>query len=349
MRGVRIAVVAVGCLAALWGQPKAARFVGAQRCGTCHREQFARQSASGHAQALHRAAEHPLAGSFAPKGRLLRKPNYRSEFLRDPEQFRIRASDDENFMDIPVEWAFGSGEQAVTFVSRVDEDWYLEHYYSYYTALGSLAPTPGQDGIQPKTLPEAVGLLYKTLDPNVGIVGCFECHSTGPLSVSARRELQPAERGVRCESCHGPGSLHVETTGRAALQNPRRLSAAELNKFCGRCHRPPAGEGVAIDWNYAWNVRHQPVYFSQSACFRKSKGVLSCLTCHDPHQPLRKNDASYYNQRCVSCHAVTKGGNCIDCHMPRVAPQPPLRFSNHWIGVYKDGAKLRPAALEQQP
>jgi formate-dependent nitrite reductase cytochrome c552 subunit len=34
--------------------------------------------------------------------------------------------------------------------------------------------------------------------------------------------------------------------------------------------------------------------------------------------------------------------NCIDCHMPKVSPQIPLRFTNHWIGVYGPGAKLKP-------
>jgi hypothetical protein len=28
--------------------------------------------------------------------------------------------------------------------------------------------------------------------------------------------------------------------------------------------------------------------------------------------------------------------------MPLVSPQPALRFTNHWIGVYRAGAKLKP-------
>ena len=336
-------------------------YVGANTCATCHAAQFAQQSASGHARSLYPAAEHPLAASFAPSRRLLRKPNYRFQFSLSPGQFRVQVFDDENVMDIPIEWAFGAGEQAVTFVSRVNEDWYVEHYYSYYTALRSLAPTPGQQALEPKTLPEAVGLVYKSLDPQAGIKGCFECHSTGPVSVEPDRKIRPSESGVCCEACHGAGSLHVRTAtegkiarARELIQNPKRLASAELNRFCGTCHRPPAGAGVAIDWGYAWNVRHQPVYFSQSACFRKSNGALSCLTCHNPHEPLRKNDSAYYNQRCGTCHHAKLRppsevcqsrlpSNCVDCHMPRVSPQSPLRFSNHWIGVYRQDARLKPS------
>ncbi|MDQ2901480.1 MAG: hypothetical protein M3Y07_17035, partial [Acidobacteriota bacterium] len=99
--------------------------------------------------------------------------------------------------------------------------------------------------------------------------------------------------------------------------------------------------------NYAWNVRHQPVYLSESLCFQKSVGALSCLTCHDPHESAQKKPAAYYNAKCISCHAegiTERSSNCIDCHMPLVSPQAPLRFTNHWIGVYGAGAKLKPTA-----
>src|SRR5688572_9019545 len=72
-------------------------YVGGQACGGCHSTQLSQQSASGHARTLRPAADHPLAKFFVPK------------------------------LEIPVQWAFGSGGQAVTFVSQVDEDSYLEH------------------------------------------------------------------------------------------------------------------------------------------------------------------------------------------------------------------------------
>ena len=74
---------------------------------------------------------------------------------------RAQAYDDRNVMDIPVEWAFGAGGQAVTFVTRIDKDWYLEHFYSYYSAIDRMAPTAGQHVLQPRTLPEAMGLIRR--------------------------------------------------------------------------------------------------------------------------------------------------------------------------------------------
>jgi hypothetical protein len=320
-------------------------YTGSNACGKCHPREFRQQSASGHARSLYPAMAHPLAASFLPKAALERKPGYGFQFSLEAKKFEVHVYDAKNVLDIPIEWAFGAGEQAVTFVSRIDQSWYLEHYFSYYPAIGRMGVTPGQHLLEPKALPEAAGLMYKALDPEEGILRCFECHSTGPVDTSGAA-IRPAETGVHCEACHGPGRAHARAPDRKLIQNPKRMPAVDLNVFCGKCHRPPAAQSTLIDWNSSWNVRHQPIYLSQSACFRKSAGALSCFSCHQPHEPLRR-DSGYYNRVCVSCHAAAHAEpamtNCIDCHMPRVSPQPPLRFTNHWIGIYREGAKLKPA------
>ncbi len=336
-------------------------YVGAQTCGACHPTQLAQQSASAHARSLRPAAEHALANSFVPDTLLSRSPNFRFEFLLGSKEFKVRVSGSRGTMEIPIQWAFGAGDQAITFVSQVDEDSYVEHHFSYYSAIRALDATPGHHDLPAKAFPEALGVFYKTFDPEPKILRCFQCHSTGRLSLGPKLEIRPGELGVRCEACHGPGSLHVDAASngkipaaRKLIQNPRRFSAAELNQFCGACHRKPAPAGATTNWSDPWNTRHQPLYLSRSACFQKSQGALSCLTCHDAHQPLRKNEPAYYNGRCGTCHDATahpplkasnttKPEDCLACHMPKVAPQAHLRFTNHWIGVYLDGATLKPS------
>src|SRR6266567_1580438 len=270
-------------------QPKAA-YLGAAACGKCHPAELAKQSGSAHARSLFPAAQHPLAGSFAPDGELVRPPRYHFQFRRSGGRLTLHAFDGRDSIDLPIDWAFGAGEQAVTFVSRLDAEWYLEHYFTYYAAIGALAPTPGQTGLRSDTLTLAMGLKYRAAEPVSGIVKCFQCHSTGPPVADPADQIQPAELGVRCEACHGPGAPHAEAASQGRIQdarrfirNPARMSAADLNQFCGECHRAPEG-GPAVNHYKAWDVRYQPVYFAQSSCFVKSKGRLSCLTCHNPHE-----------------------------------------------------------------
>ena len=318
--------------------PAADPFVGAAACAPCHAAHYQAQSKTGHAQSLSAAANHPLR----PLWPLASTEVWRGKFRFRFDGLSLRVDNGTDVLAVPMEWAFGAGQQAVTFVSRGDSRFYLEHYLSYFSQLRAFGPTPGHASLRPANLAEAAGLLYRVGDPVAGIDGCFACHSTGGV-----KSLMPAENGVRCEACHGGGAKHLASGGRAPLTNPARLTATALNEACGRCHRPPASDSAQVDWNYAWNVRHQPVYLSQSACFLKSDGKLSCLTCHGPHEPLR-TASGYYDQKCASCHAtrsaVCGSRDCAGCHMPRVSPEPPLRFTNHWIGVYRGGAALRPLA-----
>ena len=49
----------------------------------------------------------------------------------------------DKFRDVKADWAFGAGTQAVTFVSRRDEDHYVEQGLSWYASTGRLELTPG--------------------------------------------------------------------------------------------------------------------------------------------------------------------------------------------------------------
>ncbi len=226
--------------------------------------------------------------------------------------------------------------QAVTPVSRVSAELYKEHGLSKYTRTKREALTPGHSN--------ANGVPYKLFDPGAQIFKCFQCHSTGPLTLDAAKGIQPYELGVRCESCHGPGGDHVRAPSRTNVFQPKMLNGAGVNELCGNCHRQPPVAGEDTDWSNAWNARHQPVAFSQSACFRKSNGQLTCFTCHDPHgaKPTRV-------EACADCHkapkhttAAAKTQTCAGCHMPLVKPSADLQFANHWIGVYAPGNPLLP-------
>lgn len=245
------------------------------------------------------------------------------------------------FSAVEADWAFGAGAQAVTFVRQRDDEHYVELGLSWYASSKRMELTPGHRSER--------GEIYRTFDPDASILRCFQCHSTGPLRLGQGYRIEPAEPGVQCETCHGPGEEHAKQ--QQPIGNPKRMSAGAINQLCGGCHRKPAAAGEETDWSNAWNTRHQPLYLAESACFVKSKGNLSCFTCHAPHQAMSR-DAADYAKVCASCHAkprhraatVVSKGTCTGCHMPQVKPQPNLGFANHWIGVYAAGKPLKPIA-----
>jgi Cytochrome c554 and c-prime len=224
----------------------------------------------------------------------------------------------------PGDWAFGSGAQATTFVSRVDRDTYREHGATWYRATNGLGFTPGHRN--------AAGILFRLFDPDARILRCFGCHSTGPLSLTADQEIVPHELGVRCEQCHGPGSAH------AADPAANRLRTTQSLADCASCHRLELGTPEENrDIHDPRNARNQPLMLAASACFRASKGKLTCFTCHAPHSELQST-LSAYDRACQSCHPTPRHrqpimGACAGCHMPSVRYGAELRFVDHRISV----------------
>jgi Zn finger protein HypA/HybF involved in hydrogenase expression len=318
-------------------QAAAGEYVGSRVCAGCHPAQSRTQARSEHALALARASAHHLFPVWPAKHVAYRPPDFRLTWLRN----EVVVWDGSTEVRLPVTWAFGAGQQAVTFVSRLDDDRYVEHHLSYYTGTKSLGLTPGHRPAAAVSSMDAVGVAYRTFAADSAILRCFQCHSTGPLRLMADFGIEPFEPGVQCESCHGPGERHL--SAKTGIFNPARLSASEMSVFCGNCHRPPASDASTVDFDDPWNIRHQPLYLVRSACALKSQ--LRCTTCHDPHASL-ETSAVAYNARCASCHPQTGHSsaerNCVECHMPKVRPQPNLAFTNHWIGVFDRGSKLRP-------
>src|SRR5205085_11472115 len=85
----------------------------------------------------------------------------------------------------PGIWAFGAGVQAITFVSRLNDETYIELDETWYRRLDRIARTPGHH--------TAGGIRHRIFDPEAGILRCFSCHSTGPLKVAPDQVIQPHE------------------------------------------------------------------------------------------------------------------------------------------------------------
>ena len=154
---------------------------------------------------------------------------------------------------------------------------------------------------------------------------CGSCHTTGYKTQGNQNDLPGlegtwAQEGVRCERCHGPGSLHMSNPQGIQLKIERDSSA------CGDCHlREPMETVHAADGFIEQNQQFSEILQSKHL-------ALNCVDCHNPHsgvvQPDKENLPSTQTQ-CENCHfeqakyqnnATHKGFGmkCIECHMPPV-------------------------------
>lgn len=327
-----------------------ASYVGDAACRDCHPGQSASHVRSGHSQTLRRASDSPLAAKL--NGVTVDDPEQPgvtwSYVFRDGRLTteRREAGEIERFV---VDYAFGSGHHATTFVSLTDRDpdhpKMIEHRLTVFAHKDLPDVTPAQSLRNPAEGTTPSGRHYSSWNT----LKCFECHTTANSDRGTPR-LDPATMipNVGCERCHGPGRDHVAAARGGASGNrlamplgPGRASASEQMTACGQCHRLPemvTGAGVAITPENAMLVRHQPVGLMQSACYTRSNGALSCTTCHDPHART-STDIAAYETVCLSCHegasktrcSVSPKTGCVGCHMPRRDVGRGMLMSDHWI------------------
>jgi predicted CXXCH cytochrome family protein len=147
----------------------------------------------------------------------------------------------------------------------------------------------------------------------VGTKACAECHADlvkeFPTSTHSRLMAEGANaKNIGCESCHGPGSLHIQTGGAAhTMVNPGKSPSV-----CFQCHLDTRGQ-----FNLA---SHHPVI----------EGKVSCSDCHEPHKgsSIRGGGTSLATEQdsCARCHVAQAGPyvfeheavreGCNTCHTP---------------------------------
>jgi hypothetical protein len=261
-------------------------------------------------------------------------------------QSTYTVSDGKHSIALPVRWSFG--EHAQTWVIEKDGQMY-ESLVSYYPRAKELATTPGDEQITPHDLTKAMGRQLPTGE----IHACFSCHASNVTFGEAMvpTKLSP---GIDCERCHSGSLTHMvdaeHDNFKTIPASLKHLNAEQVSDLCGQCHRTFDG-AMRNHWRGSAFVRFQPYRLALSKCFIGSDPRISCLACHDPHQPANRNIA-FYDAKCLACHARGKPAsagitpklcpiakqNCTTCHMPRVElAGGHAQFTDHFIRIVATG------------
>ncbi|MBI5211255.1 MAG: hypothetical protein HY927_14880 [Elusimicrobia bacterium] len=151
----------------------------------------------------------------------------------------------------------------------------------------------------------------------VGAQQCASCHDKAAkkfgLTTHGRQAVSGNEKaGEGCESCHGPGSLHVQGGGDLKKIIRKPVEA------CFKCHSDKKLE-------FSMMYRH-PV----------PDGKMTCGDCHALHDAQHKTTALKRQQEvCLRCHQEMKGPwtfehepvtreACTTCHAPHGSANPKL-------------------------
>lgn len=190
----------------------------------------------------------------------------------------------------------------------------------------------------------------------VGSDTCQACHEDlfGPFQKNPHRKIETEKRrgweGRACESCHGPGSKHAETSSAADILNPAKLAPVTADRGCLKCHL------------------NQPTHLGRLAGGHGRSQVV-CVRCHSIHKGpgrLLPRQEVAVNASCASCHTsewaefqrphrhkLPEGAmSCVDCHNPHggFLPGSVRTVAANEPGCFKCHADKRgPFAFEHPP
>jgi Tfp pilus assembly protein PilF len=361
----------------------ASGYVPDSTCAMCHPATVASYQGVGMAQSFQRPTEKALIEDFS-KTEFFHEASQRHYSLTwkdDMLMFRRWQLDDVgkpvNLISQKVDYLFGSGHRTRVYVYRTPGGEMFELPVAWYAQEQALAMAPGYDR------PDHDGLGRRIRRECMFCHNAYPEQASGSDAQWMPHVFpQDLPEGTGCQRCHGPGARHVRTvignadaaTIRASIVNPKRLPAKRRDEVCFQCHLLPAvsvigprrlnrgtysfrpGESlndymVHVDTTEAepasqrFEINHHAYRLTQSPCYRK--GGVTCIDCHDPHQPLASDTrVAGANSVCARCHekyehkparldSGSARSDCVSCHMPRRRTQDVVHvtMTDHRIGV----------------
>jgi hypothetical protein len=317
------------------------RYVGMDVCKGCHQQVYDTYIQTGMGQSFDYATHAKSAADFSPAHALVYdtaldfyyKPYWDGDSLTILE-YRLKDGDTVHQRLQRISYIVGSGQHTNSHIFSANGFLY-QAPITFYTQQHRWDLAPGFEKGGSSRFNRLIQLE------------CMSCHNGYPDFVAgSENKFKTVKRGIDCERCHGPGSLHVDEkmagklidtskTPDYSIVNPRRLSTDLQNNVCQRCHL----QGIAVlndgktffDYRPGMQLKQvmnvfMPEYegakdkmimashverMKKSECFIMSN-KMSCITCHNPHISVKFTPHSQYINACNSCHGPANKPQCTE-------------------------------------
>ena len=323
-----------------------ADYVGMSACIACHANVYGSFRQTGMGRSFDHATPEKSGATFGEHAMVYDSVSdfyYQPYFHKDSlyiREFRLEGGDTVHRRIERVEFIVGSGQHTNSHLLSIN-GYVYQAPITFYTQDRKWDMAPG---FQKRN--ERFSRLLTS--------ECLTCHNHFPKLVQGSiNKFEEMPRGIECERCHGPGSLHVQEktagilidTAREVdytIVNPRDLPRDRQMDLCQRCHL----QGVAVledgksfydfmpgmELSEVLNVflprfsnSHEKFIMASQAdrlrmspCYQNSES-LSCLSCHHPHHSVESTPLSKYNRSCTSCHGAAAQTNCTEAMAVRQA------------------------------
>lgn len=311
-----------------------AKYVGSEKCKDCHQKEFYGWKETMHPYQEQEANIKTVIGDFYVNNTYTAKKfgNYTTKmFFKDGKYYVTTLG-------------AGGKEETYEILRTVGGAW-KQRYITKFPS-GEYHILPVQWNVDTKQWVDYHGLDSYAIDSksywangNVWQTACAGCHTVNPqLNYDEKTKTYDTkwtELGVGCESCHGPGSNHVESDIASkpfTIVNPDKLPPDLGAQICGRCHNrgsttdgkydypkdfEPGIGSKQLNFNWVekpgnWPSGDSKSHRQQYIDYKKSKHFehgIQCWDCHTPHArgvSARTSLKMPSDALCKSCHGTPR-------------------------------------------
>lgn len=319
-------------------------YVGSTNCKSCHAETYGLWQGSHHFHAMEEPTSKSVSGDF--NNAEFSQDGVDYLFFKEAETYKVTVTENKNSITYPIKFTFGIEplqQYLIDFpdgkVQTLRASWDSDKKEWFHQREG-------------ESIPKHDWLHWSNQAQNWNSM-CASCHSTnlekGLNTNTLSYNTTFSEINVACESCHGPGSEHLELVeNNTYAKEETGLFAKATNNIeqveqCAPCHarRTELTEKFKLEERFLdhfmpqtinevfyekdGQIKEEDYVYASFASSRMYHEDVQCLDCHDPHSNTLKLEG---NALCLQCHESTydrrehhfheintESAQCVNCHM----------------------------------